>query len=535
MKKLLCLVLALLMLLSATACAIGDADTATTAGTDPATEAKQTEPSSSPATEGDSSPATDPTTDPTSDPTSAPTTEPSTEPEAETDGYEQPDLNGNGKDVHILYQKASGREDELCVEQLTNELVPDAVYTRNQLVETSLGIKMTYAYEEDSTALSSKLGNDIKGGALEFDLVTNATHVAVSAVLNGYYQNLTVLDNIDTSKYYWTQGYNSLATFTTENKQYLASGSLALSMFRLMFVTIFNREQMTSFGKDDLYEIVKKGEWTLDRQYEIITGMYNDPSGDGRTEDDFYGFITGNIISMDPYMVAADLHLIERDPTDQSLVFNADVTNALSALVDKVQKLVNDESTYVFETADKDDVGKDFIVETFAKGNSLMATIMFWNMEHSIETLSEINYGIVPIPKVTADQEYHSYVQDQVSSFGISAGVAKDEDKELLAAVLEALAYHSYQIVRPAYYTNTLSTRFMKDEESPVMLDLIFKSLQFDFSQSCSGMVSSPALRDSLRPILSGTSNTVASTIKTWSKSTNRKLRSINNQIAKLE
>ena len=89
----------------------------------------------------------------------------------------------------------------------------------------------------------------------------------------------------------------------------------------------------------------------------------------------------------------------------------------------------------------------------------MMATLMFWNMEHNIEQLATLTYGIAPIPKFSKTQEYRSYVQDQVSSFGISAGVGGDDRSEELAAVLEAMAYHSYNIVRPAYYTNTLSTR----------------------------------------------------------------------------
>lgn len=520
MKKLLCLVLAALMLFSATACVNSDSGTSTTANTNAATEAEQTTPPSTTGNESAQTPSTGETD-----------TEPATE--VETDGYTKPDVDGKGRTVTILYQKTSGKESELEVE-MDGTVINDAVYTRNKVVEKELGITFAYVDESDATTLSSSLGNDISTSAKAYDLVVNASHVAVSAVLNGYYQNLSVLNNIDTSKYYWTQGYNDLATFTAEKKQYLASGSLALSMFRLMFVTIFNRDMMTAYGKDDLYSLVRSGDWTLDRQYEIITDMYDDRGGDGRTEDDTYGFITGDIVSMDPYMVAADLHMIIRSEEDNSLVFNEDIVGALSNLVDKIQLMVNDESTYVFSTSEKDDVGKDYIVEAFSLGHSLMATIMFWNMEHSMETLAEVNYGIIPIPKFSAEQEYHSYVQDQVSSFGISAGVGS-ADKELMAAVLESMAYHSYEIVRPQYYTNTLSTRFMQDEESAAMLDLIFDSLEFDFSQTCSGMVSSPALRDSLRPILSGSENKVASQVKSWKRSIPRSLKNVNSKIGKLE
>ncbi len=141
----------------------------------------------------------------------------------------------------------------------------------------------------------------------------------------------------------------------------------------------------------------------------------------------------------------------------------------------------------------------------------MMATLMFWNMEHNIEQLATLTYGIAPIPKFSKTQEYRSYVQDQVSSFGISAGVGGDDRRRSWHAVLEAMAYHSYNIVRPAYYTNTLSTRYMQDPQSEEILNLIFKSLSFDFSQTCSNILSGSCLRDMMRPIMSGNRNTVSS------------------------
>ena len=67
----------------------------------------------------------------------------------------------------------------------------------------------------------------------------------------------------------------------------------------------------------------------------------------------------------------------------------------------------------------------------------MMATLMFWNMEHNIEQLATLTYGIAPIPKFSKTQEYRSYVQDQVSSFGISAGVGGDDRSEELARAEE--------------------------------------------------------------------------------------------------
>ena len=104
-----------------------------------------------------------------------------------------------------------------------------------------------------------------------------------------------------------------------------------------------------------------------------------------------------------------------------------------------------------------------------------------------------------------------------------------------LAAVLEAMAYHSYNIVRPAYYTNTLSTRYMQDPQSEEILNLIFKSLSFDFSQTCSNILSGSCLRDMMRPIMSGNRNTVSSQMRSWGRSVPKRLQKINEDLEKMD
>ena len=289
MKKILCALLAALMLLSATACGTGDSGS----GTEKATGTQAEETGS----------------------------------ETETDNSlicDLPkDLNYGGDEVTIIYAKASGREDELVSEGLGNGTVSDAVYERNQMVETQLKIKFALV-AEDGLNVASKVDTDIKSssGKPEFDIVVNGTYMAVTPAIEGKYKNLSA--------------------FTASNRQFLASGPIAISMFRLMFLTIYNRTVMDNNKKEDLYDVVMRGEWTLDYQYNLIKGMYVDSGDNKRTDDDTYGFITGDIISMDPYMVSTGVPLITKDAETRELTFNADAQKELTEVVDAVQKLVHD-------------------------------------------------------------------------------------------------------------------------------------------------------------------------------------------------
>ena len=139
------------------------------------------------------------------------------------------------------------------------------------------------------------------------------------------------------------------------------------------------------------------------------------------------------------------------------------------------------------------------------------------------------------MPKFSEIQKsYYSYVQDQVTCFGISAVVGDTERQEMLAAVLEAMAYHSYKLVRPAYYETALSERYMQDPQSKEVLDMIFDTLYFDFSSSCSNIFPGCVIRDNLRPILSGKKNTVSSSTRSWQRQIDRMLVKYNDTLAEI-
>mgnify|MGYP002520351618 CR=1 FL=1 len=85
--------------------------------------------------------------------------------------------------------------------------------------------------------------------------------------------------------------------------------------------------------------------------------------------------------------------------------------------------------------------------------------------------------------KLTKEQAaYQTYVQDQVSSFGISAAISNEDRQSMLSAVMEDIAYRSNEIVRPAYYESALSLRFMQDPQSRDILGTMFETIAFDYT-----------------------------------------------------
>lgn len=158
-----------------------------------------------------------------------------------------------------------------------------------------------------------------------------------------------------------------------------------------------------------------------------------------------------------------------------------------------------------------------------------MATTQFLGIERRIGSLADVAYGIVPMPKLTKEQkEYRTFVQDQVTAFGVSAAIGDEARQSVLGAVMESIAYNSNKTVRPAYYDSAMSLRFMQDPQSRYMLDMMFEVLAFDYSY----YTNLDTIRDGLHSMLYTTNPNVVSNNKKWSKAAKNEL---NKQILALD
>ena len=472
-------------------------------------------------------------TDGTSGATAAPVTEGETEDERLMCDLPD-DLDYGGAAVHFIYSDNDGRRDELKSDGLEAGLISATVYERNDIVQNALHVDFDLIPADDAV-LADTVSRDITSGTGEFDIVANGTYRSVTPAMEGKYLDLHRIDTIDTSKHYWTQGYNDIVTFTDNEYQFLASGPLAISMFRFVFLNLYNRTLLDERQIPDLYETVRAGGWTLDYQMSIIEGQYQDKDGDGKkSRGDFFGFVSGSASSIDPYFVTSDIHLITKDPDSRALIYNADALGPISDLADKVQLLYYNADTWIYQGAAEDWVTKtDNIIRHFTDGRAMMVTCLFYDMESRIEDLTPMSYGLVPLPKFDKTQPaYHSYVQDQVSCFGVSAVVGDEARQDMLGAVLELLSYHSYILIRPAYYDSVLSLRFMQDPESKEMLDLIFDTIDFDFCSTCRFIFSGVEL--TLREIVTERGSRAASVTKRWQGSVEKALVKYNEQLDKL-
>ena len=468
--------------------------------------------------------------DHTGDTTSAITTAPPTESTDPNYVHELPsNLDFNDTEINFFYVNMRDRGDELVSESIGGGVVSDAVYERNLAVEEQLGVKFLFESEDDDHKAVETFANRAYAGDTSIDIVSIGTYVCMTPILAGHYLNLNDVEHINLDKHYWNQEYNEMMTFTDSNLQFVATSPAAISLFRRAYLTIFNRDLFEDHHLPNLYEVVKKGDWTLEYQYNLIKDIYVDKNGNSQRDlGDTYGLMVTSLIDMDCYLVASDIRLVTTNE-EGDLVYNADDYVRLVEMSEQVSQLCNSYGTYLINV----NVNGTSLTPTeqFCEENVLMATTIFGNMETLLESLAAINYGIVPMPKLTKTQsEYGTYIQDMVSCFGISSAIVDEDRQAILGAVLESLSYHSYNIIRPAYYNSTLSLRFMKDPESAAILDTMFETISFDFTSS----ISPASIRGDMRSILSSSRPNLASQATTWKRKIEYALRQQKKNLDKL-
>ena len=421
------------------------------------------------------------------------------------------DLKFNGETVTILSRDASFVSDELWVYDQNGAMVNDAIYKRNEKVMEQLNVKFeSIKLSGDAYLVSTELRNAASNGEAYFDIAANSTYSTIMYTGENIFLDLTDCEYLDLDAIYWSQGYNESASIG--NSQYLATGALALSLYRLMFITFYNKNLLEEAQYENLYTVVDDGRWTIDYQIQLSKDLYRDADGSGTvSEGDTVGFASSTLSYLDPYWSSCDIQIITKD-ADNYLQYSLD-SEKLSNTVDKLIVLFHQSNAW-FDKSSGDDGKQTAMSNLFATGNVGTVTLRLGSVETDQFITMQDEYGIIPMPKYDENQEkYYTFLHDQFTSIGIPSVHSSDEEKvQMLGAVLEALALENYKSVVPTYYEVALKGRYLEDSESWRMLDMIYENVKVDAGVLYTKNLGS--IHQTPRNMIEAGRNTVSSQIK---------------------
>ena len=449
--RILALVMASLMLVAAVACGKTDDPAATT---------------TAPVQGGDAADAT----------TAA--TEATTENPYDENGYLKSslpeELDFGGADVTILWW-TDVEKPEFVVEEVTGDLINDAIYQRNVNVQEQLGV----TFQWDSTkgqynngvgaAYAQYVGNGYNAGDTTWDLISAHSRTIALTAMYGYCADLMPLDHLDWEKPWWPTVMTETATIG--EKMYFVTGDVSINSIHMMYCIFYNKDIMNEYKIQDPAALVKEGKWTMENLQKVTTGLYQDLNGNNSKDyNDFLGFTSLNW-HYDAIYYGAGLKQCDADE-ENLFVISPDYFS---------EKAIN-LSDYMGAWAVSDDVLTDSsnYRTPFYNDSCFMVMTRHKDVADTVVD-SGFSYGIVPIPKYDEAQERHiTVVGNPVSFYAI---YANSKDQNRAAAVLECWASEAYRNTTPALFETTMKLKYSETSVEAEMYDIIRAGIIFDIGR----------------------------------------------------
>ncbi len=385
-----------------------------------------------------------------------------------------PDKKYDGQEFMFLTRDAAEWTTvDIYAEELTSDPINDAVYRRNDAIQTKYDLVILETQVTDPLASVEK---DVKGGASEFDAIVQKLGSCATISTKGYLQNLREVPYMDFDQSWWDQ--KALEGLSIGNKVYFATGDLLTSDNDGTFIVMFNKSIAEDNGLEDIYELVNNKQWTFQKMYDMSKVAVKDLNGNGKMEHDadvLGTATTGN--SGFCMMYAAGVVITAKNEQDIP-EYVLDVERAVETIPLSYSIIGDKNMALSMNSAG----GSTDVVENgkmcFGNGHALF----FQECLQVVIRLRsyDVEFGVVPFPMFNEEQgEYYSHMNEVGGMVSIPTSVV-GEDLENIGALIETMAAYSVDTLTPAYYDVSLISKSTRDEESRPMIELILANRIYD-------------------------------------------------------
>ena len=118
--------------------------------------------------------------------------------------------------------------------------------------------------------------------------------------------------------------------------------------------------------------------------------------------------------------------------------------------------------------------------QIFTNGNAAFMPGAITVLDGATMDNSDVNFGILPMPKLDEDQEEYSTSCTVYWATFFSIPTTNNEKLDATCYLLEAMGYYGQEMCTYEYYDKTLKLKKMDDPGDERMLDLLFSNRTFD-------------------------------------------------------
>ena len=402
-------------------------------------------------------------------------------------------------------------------EQFTEKDYPlsEAVYTRNDMVLQNYGVTIK-EYKEQTGNVPNKVQIEVNAPTGDFHAVV--TNVSNSA---GFSNNALVWNlnsdetaSLDFSKSWWdSQMFDG---FAINDMVFFATGDMLTLDNDATFVMMFNKTMAKEAKIPDLYSMVSNYEWTFDKLAQYVQ-LVNDGDGVNEYDEGTCGFAITNDVFYSMFYAGGLTVAVKED--DGTIKFGLNVERGQNVadaakLIFAKDYVVNINDVYESTGVAVSEIGQT----VFGDNHSLFIGEVLQCVERFRGY--DVDFGVIPYPMYDAAQgQYYHMMHMTGSVVSIPRSVSKDID--MVASMIEAMAYYSVDTVTKQYYEINLTTKNVKDEQSGPMIDLILASRVCDLAYYYSWGNAVGTLVSALDP---DNGKSMASSAKSLERAVNRQI-----------
>ena len=345
----------------------------------------------------------------------------------------------------------------------TASLYSAAIYRRNQRLEEALNIRILPS-ATDEASFYDLLNASIQADDYFSDLLMIPAYQIGTFALGGVLLNMRSLPLLDLSQPYFFA--DSVAAATAGNSIYAAAGPASFEETSLSAV-YFNRDLFEENGLEIPYRAVYNGTWTWDAFFTSCaqTDSINRYAALNGT-DPFSSYSSQYAAELLPAMVYATSGrpMIRADAGSSPAV---NISEEDADVLAAIARLGADPNAHR-DTASG--------VSRFHTGHSLYLIDRLYLM--SWMPNSRQNWGILPLPKMSEEQEHITLADPGTLFFAVQKNSG---DVEKASVVLSALNAASCGVLSEAYVQYAMN-ELLRDNDSANMLSIISASRSYDFA-----------------------------------------------------
>ncbi len=404
------------------------------------------------------------------------------EPNAEITGGEEEDSidyffpaverNDYREDFNLYIAEANGGTQNFYMDEDMNSgsAMDEAVYSRQEKVERYLGVTFNLVKYPDAkyNTYHTYVQTAVQNMDGTLDMLITHVHGGVSNLISeNLLTDLSDFEGIDLNAEYWHRAF--MDTLELNGNYFLGH-----SDFNLLktYIIAFNKELLDQYDDafdKSVYELVRDKEWTLDEMMSIAQLMYVDMTGDGKTDDDYFGFTGTPWVTFNGFLTSSNIPMVARTESGAY-----EVALSKSEYLAKTDALVE-----FFRDLDDSDFTNFTGKVPLSSGRALMQVVDTGYLTSLLDY--NVEFGVLPFPMYDLDQANVGYKSLQWGGYiGVLSYL---KNPIMVGETLEMLSYFS-ENVKITYYEKVLGKRVAEQPDDAEMLEVIWDSVTTDVGQT---------------------------------------------------